>query len=290
MLKVDSITFEDSKERKLTINKNELESFPLIGGVEANNIKTKVWNQHGNSFVNAFMESFEGELVFIIRTRFKNNEEIAARRKEITDICNPLNGTVTMKVSLNTGDSYRRDITFLTAPFFPIGLENRNKDWQKVRLEYEANNPFWYAEQAITETFQGVEPLFNFPFTMSTTNPIIFGNIVPANMAFNEGQVEAPVTIRIEGACVNPRIENITTGEFIRFKDLTMGADDELLIDTTFGQKRVELNGVNVFNKLDFSSTFFNLIIGANEIEFNDDTGSTAATIHFIYRNLFIAI
>ena len=41
----------------------------------------------------------------------------------------------------------------------------------------------------------------------------------------------------------------------------------------TFGQKEVLLNNENVFNKLDFSSTFFNLQRGENEIDFIDETG-----------------
>ena len=125
---------------------------------------------------------------------------------------------------------------------------------------------------------------------MSPEYPVIFGNIIPNQFANNEGQAEAPVTIKISGACINPVITNVTTGEFIKFKDLVMTQTDELLIDTTFGQKRVELNDVNVFNKLDFSSTFFNLIKGENEIDFSDDSGSNTATILFIYRNLFISI
>ena len=159
-----------------------------------------------------------------------------------------------------------------------------------VEVELVANNPYWYSSSQIVETFDTVEPLFLFPFLMSPEYPVIFGNIIPNQFANNEGQVEAPVTIQITGACVNPAITNVTTGEFIRFKDLTMGAGDELLIDTTFGQKRVELNGVNVFNKLDFTSTFFNLIRGENEIDFSDESGSNTATILFIYQNLFISI
>ena len=125
---------------------------------------------------------------------------------------------------------------------------------------------------------------------MSTTNPVIFGEIIPANSAFNQGQVEAPVIIRINGACVNPMIRNLTTGEFIGFKDLTMNASDELIIDTTFGQKKVELNGQNVFNKLDFASTFFNLIKGKNTIDFTDASASNEASIQFIYRNLYVTL
>ena len=195
-----------------------------------------------------------------------------------------------MKVILNSGDVFLRDVTFVSAPLFPIGFENRNSGWQKVRLIYEANNPFWYSEKTIFESFQGVMPLFKLPFTMSTTTPAILGEIIPANIAINQGQVEAPVIIRINGACINPLIKNLTTGEFIGFKNLTMVAGDELIIDTTFGQKKVELNKQNVFNKLDFASTFFSLIEGANEIKFSDASASTGASIQFVYRNLYVTL
>jgi len=290
MLKIRSIKMQDSKNNVYLINKNQLENFPLGGGESANWISTQSWNQHGNTPTNALMESFEGEIIFIIITSGKVPEEIAEERRKITNICNPLNGIIKMTVTLNDGSVFNRDITFTSAPVFPIGFENRNRDWQKVQLLYSANNPFWYAETEILESFQGVEPLFNFPFTMSPTTPVIFGNIIPSKIATNEGQVDAPVVIEIRGACVNPRIENETTGEFIAFKNLTMVTGDILTIDTTFGQKKVELNGVNVFNKLDFASTFFNLQIGDNAIDFSDETGSTETTIHFKYRNLYITI
>ena len=290
MLKIRSIKMTDSKENTYTMHSNQVETFPLIGGESANMVTTQSWNQHGDTPINAMMEPFEGELIFVIRTTNMIPEQIAQERRKITNICNPLNGTVKMTVELNDGSIFHRDITFTSAPVFPVGLDNRNKNWQKVQLLYSANNPFWYAETEILETFQGVEPLFELPFTMSPTTPIIFGNVIPSNTATNEGQVDAPVVIEIKGACINPRIDNETTGEFIAFKDLSMNTGDILVIDTTFGKKKVELNGQNVFNKLDFASTFFNLQIGDNSIDFTDETGSTETTIHFLYKNLYITI
>lgn len=290
MLKIKNIKLKDKNNNVYEIKKKHLESFPLVGGESANWIATQSWNQHGNTPINALMEAYEGELIFVIYTRDMIPDEIAEERRKITNICNPLNGVVQMIVTLNDDSVFNRDITFTSAPIFPIGRENRNRDWQKVQLLYSANNPFWYAQAEIVETFQGVEPLFAFPFSMSPTNPVVFGNVIPSNVATNEGQVEAPIVIQIKGACVNPRIENETTGEFIAFKNLTMDADDVLVIDTTFGQKKVELNDVNVFNKLDFASTFFNLQIGDNSIDFSDETGTNETTIHFIYKNLYITI
>ena len=290
MLKIQSIKFTDEKGKTYLISSRHLESFPLVGGESANWITTQSWNQHGNTPNNAMMEVFDGELIFIIPTATMNPEEIADARRKITDVCNPLNGIIKMTVTLNDGSIYNRDITFSSAPIFPIGFENRNRDWQRVQLMYSANNPFWYAEEEIFESFQGVLPLFQFPFTTTTTTKVVFGTIIPSNIAINVGQVQAPVVIEIKGACVNPRIENETTGEFIAFKNLTMVASDVLKIDTTFGQKKVLLNNVNIFNKLDYASTFFNLAIGENAIDFSDDSNATTTTIHFLYKNLYITI
>lgn len=290
MLKIQSIEFTDSKNRSYLIKNSQIESFPLIGGEEAQMVTTQVWNQHGNTHISAFMESYEGELIFIIYTSNMRPEQIEAARRSITNICNPLNEVIRMSVTLNDGSIYHRDITFIAAPSFPIGLDNRNQAWQKVQLLYTANNPFWYDEETIVESFQSVNPYFTFPFTLSIADPTNFGEMIPSNIAKNTGQVEAPVVIRIQGSCVNPVITNETTGEFIAFKDLSMNADQTLIIDTTFGQKKVELDGQNVFHKLDFDSTFFNLATGENAIDFTDYTGNPNATIHFIYRNLYITI
>lgn len=292
MLKVESIEFIDANNRTYQINKSQVESFPMIGGNAAQMVTTKAWNQHGNTFVNAMMEAEDSELIFILKTSNLSPFEIEEARREITNICNPLNGIVTMKIVLNSGRTYNRDISFLAAPLFPTGFDNRNRQWQKVMLSIEANNPFWYEDKTITETFQQAIPLFEFPFEMSPEAPIEFGTLIPTKIVENEGQVDAPVMIKIVGACINPIIENVTTGEMIRFKTLTMNDDDVLEIDTTFGQKKVMLNEIdNAFNRLDFSSTFFNLKIGENEIDFRDDTLLTPeAVIYFTYRNLYITI
>ena len=202
LLKLDSIQFTDSNDNIYFINGNRVESFPLVGGEEANIITTQVWNQHGNTYINALMEAFDGELIFSLYTRNMRPAEIEAARRKLINICNPLNGTIRMTATLNNGSVYHRDISFTSAPFFPIGIDNRNYDWQKIQLMFTANNPFWYSETTIVESFQGSEPLFNFPFTMSTADPVIFGNIIPSNVAINSGQAEAPIIIEIKGACV----------------------------------------------------------------------------------------
>lgn len=199
MLKVDKVEFWHDEDI-YTVNSNQIQDFPLVGGTKANIITTQIWNQHGNSYIDSFMDADDGTFTFILPLMGKNRYDTIAMRKTITDICNPLNGTITMKIYLNTGDVFNRDIVLSDAPLFPIGTANRNPLWQLVQLNFTAHNPFWYSDEEIVETFQIVEPSFVFPFTMAVATPVIFGNILPNNIAKNEGQVPAPVEITIVGA------------------------------------------------------------------------------------------
>ena len=293
MLRIAEIVFTNSQGKSITINNTDqylLTERMTTSGLSSTSFTTKAYNQHGRTFMQSVYDEQSFTLKFLINNIIFDIYDIQIARREIADTFLPHLGEGTLSVTLETGDTFLRSVSVDVAPFFPSGFENSNNIWQLVEVELVANNPYWYSSSQIVETFDTVEPLFLFPFIMDTLNPVIFGNIIPNKFANNEGQSEAPITIKINGACVNPQITNVTTGEFIRFKDLTMGANDELIIDTTFGQKKVELNGVNVFNKLDFSSTFFNLIEGENEIDFSAESGSDTATILFIYRNLFISI
>jgi hypothetical protein len=290
MLAIDSIKITDDIGNSYTINKRQLEFFPLVGGQDSNLISTKVFNQHGESYVNSYMNSDDGELNFVIHTEFMNEIEIEKARKDIVDIFNPLNGILRMTLFLNSGNSYYRDIVITNAPHFPIGFENRNNTWQRVQLFYRALNPFYYTLPEIAEDFNDASNRFEFPFSMSESDPVEFGVQMKKNIAVNYGQIEAPVRIIIKGSCVNPVITNVSTGEFIKFRDLQMGENDELYINTNFGEKKVTLNNFNVFHKLDFSSTFFSLKLGENEISFTDEGLGSTAQIYFYYRNLYVQI
>jgi hypothetical protein len=289
MLKVDKVEFWFN-DNVYTVNNNQIQNFPFIGGTKANVITNQVWNQNGNTYLDTFMQAEDSTFTFILPLRNKNRYDVEQMRKDIAKVLNPLNGEIQMKVYLNSGTVYNRDVVLSEAISFPVGEENRNYLWQMVQAQFTANNPFWYANEEIVESFQSVEPLFLFPFTMSPEAPVIFGSIRPNNIATNEGQVKAPVTITVNGSCTNPRIDNVTTGEYIAFNNLTMSANDVLEIYTGFGEKRVTLNGTNIFNKLDFSSTFFSLAIGDNEISFSDDSGNATASIHFVYTNQYITV
>lgn len=70
-------------------------------------------------------------------------------------------------------------------------------------------------------------------------------------------------------------------------KPLVMSEGDRLIINTTVGEKSVELNGVNVLDKIKPSSTWLQLQAGENEFSINSDddvTNNMAFTLSYRQR------
>lgn len=129
----------------------------------------------------------------------------------------------------------------------------------------------------------GISFPLKLPTKFSTAGPRIIN-------AVNNGDVETPIKIEIFGPATNPKITLQETGEFIRIKD-TLTADDIVTITTEFGNKRVEKNGENAFNILDLpDSTFFNLQVGDNVIEFTTEDIANNAKVKISYRNRYLGI
>lgn len=107
---------------------------------------------------------------------------------------------------------------------------------------------------------------------------------------YNAGNVETPATYTITGPAINPKIINRDTGEYIQIdKELT--ADDTVVITTGYGNKRVELNGENAFNYLKLpGSSFMELNVGDNVLEFITDDVSSNASLKIAYRNRYIGV
>lgn len=109
----------------------------------------------------------------------------------------------------------------------------------------------------------------------------------------NSGHVETPVEIEFHGPAANPKIANMTTGEFIRIKrELT--SDDTLYINTAFGQKKVEIirGGIreNAFDYIDLASTFFSLQPGDNVIEYSCENGLDPQSVEIYYYNRYVGV
>lgn len=115
----------------------------------------------------------------------------------------------------------------------------------------------------------------------------------PKKNIYNDGHVETPVEIIFKGPAINPSVINHATGEFIKV-ERTLTSDDTLYITTEFGNKKVEIerNGVreNAFHYIDLDSTFFQLKVGDNMIEYATDNELEPQSVEIRYRNRYIGV
>lgn len=172
-------------------------------------------------------------------------------------------------------------------PNFP---DERNSVYKPALIDLRCPDPFWKSEQIVSEPMAAYRGLFRFPLTLPTQ----FGEEGTTQVFVNDGDVDTPVQIEFRGPATNPRVTNKTTGEFIQINK-ELEESDKLIVDTTFGNKRVEIirpdgSVENVFNWIHPFSTFWNLIPGPNEIEYTAESGRTNAVVSIKWKNRYLAV
>lgn len=108
----------------------------------------------------------------------------------------------------------------------------------------------------------------------------------------NDGDVPTGLQIQFiaeRGPATNPKITLVGTGEFIRVK-VEMQKGDVLLIDTNKRHQVIELNGQNVYQKIDRLSSPFELAVGQNYLEYDADENYTNLDVRLYYTPLYLGV
>ena len=119
------------------------------------------------------------------------------------------------------------------------------------------------------------------------TDPLTFGTRPTAGSVTvtNAGNFPTPARYRIDGPCVNPRIENVTTGAVLAFR-WTLEEGQWLDVDTN--ARTVRLNGTaNRYEAL-YEPGWADLAPGDNEIAFRAATSSEDATLSVTWRSAWV--
>nr|WP_286207946.1 phage tail family protein [Clostridium caldaquaticum] len=174
------------------------------------------------------------------------------------------------------------------APIFPHG---NSYFTQTFNINLLCLNPFWLdtfvTGEEIISWIGGAAFPISFPISFATKGETK-KNII------NVGDVETPIEIIFKGPASNPKITNLLTGEFIRVKK-SLTADETLIINTEFGNKKVEIFNVdgsktNAFNYIDLNSTFFQLQVGDNVLEYSSENGIDPSSVSIKYKNRYIGV
>lgn len=146
-----------------------------------------------------------------------------------------------------------------------------------------------YEDETVIETWiNGWQWKFSLPFKFRERGP-------QRLMVHNSGHLATPVQIIFPGPALNPQVINHTIGKFMKI-NRSLGPYDVLYVNTDFDKKSVEIvreNGQreNAFDYIDIQNKFFELEVGANEIEFKcDDADLVPQEVRIRYRNRYLGV
>lgn len=174
------------------------------------------------------------------------------------------------------------------------------------KITVKCPDPYLYSLDTITTVFDGIEPLFTFPFCDAEEDQIQFGEIriIKERSVFYTGEADTGVTISLHclGQVRNLVIYNVDTGQRMGIRDdiLTtlLGSSlmegDDIIITTNKTKKSAYLirNGVtyNIINAISRRhgvNDWFELTAGDNLFTYTADVGDLDVMMNIKHRILY---
>lgn len=253
-------------------------------------LTTKAPGQDGKSYHGTLLEeriiSIEGDI------SGGNIEDMYKKRQQLCSVFNPkLVGTLTY---INDSVTYCIKCTAQDSPIFKDKLAHI----QHFLIQLFCADPYWKDLIEVREEMAQWVGDFQFPLEIPQETGITIGHRVSTLIAncFNDRDAECSIRVEFKAlaSVVNPSILNVYTQEYIKVKR-TLTAGDKLIIDTSFGNKRVEMvktDGTtsNVFNYIDLNSTFLQLDIGDNLLRYDAESGIDNLEVGIYYTQKYVGV
>lgn len=165
---------------------------------------------------------------------------------------------------------------------------NPNQMSETANISIICDNPFLLDDEVKSQSLTSHGSYFSFPFAVPQ-NGIAFGHskYIPQTVLVNSGEHEAGciITLYTKIDLTPPiRIENLLSGEFFEL-DITMRANDVIVIDTRDGLKGVSLfrdsTTINIIDNIVSGSTWLKLSAGENLWTYIIGLTATGTTIEY---------
>lgn len=132
---------------------------------------------------------------------------------------------------------------------------------------------------------------FSFPLAICPTKIMGYRVFKPVIPLVNDGDKETGIEMIVTAK--RGKMDNIklilNDNNYIKV-NVTLEQWDELRINTNSRKKSVTLNGVNIINKIDRNSTFFDLKIGKNILKYECENGSTNIDIDVQFYRKYLGV
>lgn len=249
-----------------------------------------------DSGVQTFSTPFEDGEVFLdtkmagrpmsidLRITGKNEADLIKNRRRLTSVINPKLGLGILKVIDAAGERLIKAVPE-NVPELIGGHGNHGPTFQKAVVQLIAPSPYWMSP--LIDEEPAFEPKFHFPFS----KPFIMGLQRDRRIIDNDGDAPTPIQVEFFGPATNPRIVNVTTGEYLKINQ-TLLEGEYMKIDTTPGNKSVHFisedgSERDVFNWIELGSSFFKLIVGMNDIAYEADSNIQGTVVNIKYHKLY---
>ena len=221
--------------------------------------------QHGTTLIDTILSERNCNMNLIIIGRSK--QEKMEKRRQLIKAFSPRIGMGKLKwYQEGLEKEFILEAMPDEAPMIPSGSEGVLH--QEAVINLMAPDPTWYS---------GINTI---EYNTAETGRV---NV------YNDGDVETSVQIIIEGACENPEVINMTTGEKIELNGVTLLEGEKISINTKYGVKTAthydsDQRRSNMLGKLGVSSVMFYLQAGSNQIEVRTTSGNPMVELKFKSR------
>lgn len=280
------VVFESNNNR-LEMNKNTDMRIIDIEGIEASSytINTISSEQDGAIVTSEKVEPRE----ITITGDIKKNENETANREKLIRFFNP---KTTGELYITRNDKERK-IQYRVSSF--DFTTNKLYEYIDFIIVLESTeDPYFEDAKNKGNNLALISPQFAFPLVIRDTPKgkimgyRVFKQYMPL---INDGDKETGIEIVItakRGAMKNIKL-TLNDDKYVKVNQV-LNQWDVLIINTNPRKKRVTLNGANIINKIDRTSTFFSLRIGKNILKYECEDGATNVDIEVKFYRKFLGV
>lgn len=268
----------------------------VLNGLQADIISVQ-GNQDGSTYVGSRLKERDIPITFGLMTAGLDKDTISDKRNQIFKVFNPAYNPINLTFEMKSGQTVYTLANVQSTPLFASGKENSNYAWQKCLVQLEANDPFLYDTETSKIDVAVWNSVLEFGVLELSADGTEIGNRSPSLIVnvLNDGQDKTGIIIQLRAAAtvVNPSLVNVNTQEFFKLNTTMLGGD-VITINTFKGKKRAELtrNNVvtNIFNTIDFESTFLQLDTGDNLFRYDAESGIDSLECSIYFAPKFLGV
>lgn len=161
-----------------------------------------------------------------------------------------------------------------------------------LEIDLICPDPYFYDVDNFGKNIAGKLALYAFPFVWLAGKDILsdYKVFTDQTLILNKGDMETGLIINFTctSAVINPKIELVNTGEYMRILR-NMAAGDTVQFETNTARKNIYVNGKKYTN-FDPASTFFRLAEGENILKYGSDSGYESLNVYVYYRTKYLGV